>query len=174
MDTHSMTFNDNTFDIVSISNTLHHLAPPNNLLAEIKRVLKPNGLLLVIELYHDNQSEKQETHVLQHHFRAEIDTRNNIFHGFTFKRSEIVDFLKAQHLQTIDVFDFSDTKRMNSSNPKYLDTVIDGIKNAIQQTTNFTDSEDFQTRGNQILARIASTGFMMPKQLVALCKFENE
>jgi ubiquinone/menaquinone biosynthesis C-methylase UbiE len=171
MDTNSMTFKGNTFDVISISNVLHHLPPNNNLFSEIKRVLKPGGLLFVVELYQDNQTDLQQTHILQHHYRAEVDTRNNVFHGYTFKRHQVIEYLSAQSVQIIEVDDFSDKKRMNSSNPTYMNTVIEGVKKSIVQTKNFADSKDFEERGNKILERISAKGFMMPNQLIALCKF---
>lgn len=123
--------------------------------------------------YQDNQTEEQQTHVLQHHFRAEVDTRNNIFHGYTFKRRRIIDFLTSQKLQINEIIDFSDTKRMNSTNPKYMKTVIDGLKNSMEQAKNFPDSQNFIDRGDQILERIRTIGFKMPKQLIVLCKFNQ-
>ncbi len=42
-------FPDNYFDLVSCFFTLHHIPYLSQILKEIKRVLKPNGLLLIIE-----------------------------------------------------------------------------------------------------------------------------
>ncbi len=42
-------FKDNTFDFISVILTLHHIPNLSNTLNEIKRILKPNGILMVIE-----------------------------------------------------------------------------------------------------------------------------
>ena len=40
-------YNDSFFDSVIMDNVLEHIVNPDNLLLEIKRVLKPNGILLI-------------------------------------------------------------------------------------------------------------------------------
>jgi ubiquinone/menaquinone biosynthesis C-methylase UbiE len=42
-------FEDNKFDLVTSFLTLHHIKNLNTTLSEIKRVLKPNGIFLIIE-----------------------------------------------------------------------------------------------------------------------------
>jgi ubiquinone/menaquinone biosynthesis C-methylase UbiE len=51
-DDYKIDFDDNTFDIVSSFYVLHHVSDLTNALNEIKRVLKPNGYVLILE--HDN------------------------------------------------------------------------------------------------------------------------
>lgn len=44
-------FSANTFDFVIVSNTIHHLAFPHLFFDETLRILKPNGKLIVQEIY---------------------------------------------------------------------------------------------------------------------------
>ncbi len=44
-----LNFEDNKFDLISVILTLHHIPNLSQTLREIKRILKPNGVLLVIE-----------------------------------------------------------------------------------------------------------------------------
>ena len=46
-DVHTLPFNSNSFEIVTAVETLEHLDNPNKALAEIYRVLKPNGSLII-------------------------------------------------------------------------------------------------------------------------------
>ena len=46
-DVHNLPFNNNSFEIVTAVETLEHLDNPNKALAEIYRVLKPNGYLII-------------------------------------------------------------------------------------------------------------------------------
>ncbi len=48
-DVTSLDFPDNTFDIVTCQTVLIHVADPIKVIKEFKRVLKPNGLLAVVE-----------------------------------------------------------------------------------------------------------------------------
>lgn len=52
----NLPFYDNRFDIVIISNALHIIPEPERVLAEIKRVLKPDGVLISPNFIHENQS----------------------------------------------------------------------------------------------------------------------
>ena len=46
-----MDFEDNTFDVVGIGNSLHHIPDLAALLSEMKRVVKSGGLILLSEMY---------------------------------------------------------------------------------------------------------------------------
>ncbi len=43
-----LNFNDNTFDFVIFNSVIEHLYSPNNILSEVNRVLKSNGILITI------------------------------------------------------------------------------------------------------------------------------
>jgi SAM-dependent methyltransferase len=83
MDAHHLVFPDGSFDTVSISNSLHHVADPAPVLAEMLRVLRPGGHLVVNEMYRDGQSETQTTHVLLHHWWAAVNRLRGEVHRET-------------------------------------------------------------------------------------------
>jgi len=43
-----LNFNDNTFDFVIFNSVIEHLYSPNNILSEVNRILKSNGILITI------------------------------------------------------------------------------------------------------------------------------
>lgn len=51
-DAYSLTFSDNTFDMVIASNVLHLLYEPERVLAEMKRVVRPSGRLVLPTFCH--------------------------------------------------------------------------------------------------------------------------
>jgi ubiquinone/menaquinone biosynthesis C-methylase UbiE len=55
LDDNTIDFPDNTFDIVSCFFVLHHIEKLDKAINEIKRVLKPNGFILILE--HDNHDD---------------------------------------------------------------------------------------------------------------------
>jgi len=63
----ALTFGDNSFDVVVSFETIEHLADHANMLSEIKRVLKPDGLLIISTpdkaIYSDASYYKNEFHV---------------------------------------------------------------------------------------------------------------
>jgi SAM-dependent methyltransferase len=51
IDALSTGFSDNSFDFIIVSNTIHHLAFPHIFLHETLRILKPNGKLIIQDIY---------------------------------------------------------------------------------------------------------------------------
>ena len=58
-------------------------------------ILRPGGSLIVSEMYRDDQSEAQMTHVLLHHWWGAVDRMNGIFHNETYLREELVDLVNG-------------------------------------------------------------------------------
>lgn len=64
-------FSDNTFDLITMLQVLHHVKNPYEMLMEIKRILKPNGILFLRE--HDRNSKEMDILIhLQHLFYSQI------------------------------------------------------------------------------------------------------
>ena len=53
-----LSFDDDTFDVVIIANALHIIPQPEKVLAEIDRVLTPNGVLIAPNFIHDDSDLK--------------------------------------------------------------------------------------------------------------------
>ena len=90
MDALNMEFEDESFDIVSLSNSLHHLEDIEATLSEMERVLVPGGILLFCEMRNNNLSKSQKSHLQIHHFAAEVDREFNVTHHDTFSEKEIL------------------------------------------------------------------------------------
>lgn len=104
MDADHLKFEDNSFDTVCIGYSLHHFRNIDRVLAETKRVLKPDGYFLVQEEFSGGeQSEAQRTDILRHHWNSEIDSLLGIVHHKTFteqKIKDVVNNLQLTELQT--------------------------------------------------------------------------
>lgn len=105
MNAENLEYQNNTFDTVSISHSLHHLANIEKVLAEMKRVLKPGGHFIVQESYRDGeQTETQRTEILQHHWGSEIDRLLGESHNNTLRRREIKNFVNSVGLREFETF----------------------------------------------------------------------
>ncbi len=90
MNAELLEFNDSSFDTVSISHSLHHLTSIEKVLAEMERVLRPNGYFILQEMFRDEpQSEAQKSDILCHHWGAKIDSLLGIPHNKTLTIKEI-------------------------------------------------------------------------------------
>ena len=85
MDAAALHFADATFDTVCISNSLHHMPELESTLKEMLRVLKLGGLFIISEMYRDNQSAAQMTHVHLRHWWAAVDQTQGVFSRRNFQ-----------------------------------------------------------------------------------------
>lgn len=154
MDAAQLDFDDSSFDLVCISNSLHHL-DPESVLREMKRVLRPGGHLLVSEMYRDGQTETQMTHVLLHHWWAAVDMVNGIVHRETYRRRELVELANSLGLEYEAEFDLAELDE-NPKDPAILAELNPVFERYIQRAGEYPD---LQRRGEELRKQVAEIGF---------------
>lgn len=108
MDAYHLEFNQGEFDLVSMANSLHHFKEIEKILSEMQQVLKLEGYFLISEMYCDeDQTAAQMTHVLMHHWWAEVDTRLGIVHNPTYTRQEILDLTAQIGLSSYEIYEYT-------------------------------------------------------------------
>ena len=164
MDAHRLAFPDGSFDTACISNSLHHLADPAPVLAEMLRVLRPGGHLVVNEMYRDGQSETQTTHVLLHHWWAAVGTFRGEVHRETYRRAEIVEIVGGLGLADLRLSDLADP----DEDPHDPETVAE-LEAAIDRYVALAEGRpEFRHRGEELRVRLREVGVRNATQLVAI------
>ncbi len=167
MEAAQMDFPDAAFDTVCLSNSLHHLAAPERVLAEMLRVLRPGGHLVVVEMYCDGQTETQRTHVALHHWWAAVDRAGGRYHAETFTRQAIVARLAGLGLAALACQDLSDL----SDDPKdpeglrQLDEVIDQY---LARAAGVPHAAELAAQGQALRQRVHTVGFHSAAALAAV------
>ncbi len=158
-----LSFEEASFDMVCISNSLHHLDPVAAL-REMKRVLRRGGTLLVSEMYCDEQTETQMTHVLLHHWWGAVDRVNGIAHRETYQRSEILELVRDLRLGNITLCDLSDLDS-DPKDPALLTELDPVFERYIQRAEG---RPDLQQQGAELRKRVETVGFHSATTLMVM------
>ena len=158
MDAARMDFPDGRFDTVCISNSLHHMPDLPRVLAEMKRVCKPGGHIIIAEMYRDGQCETQLTHVLLHHWWAAVDTAEGIIHHETFTRQQVVDITHELSLQHLDYYDLKDLD-LDPKEPELIQELDGIIDRYLQRTEGLDYGVELHQQGEALRQRVHDVGF---------------
>ncbi|MHB8088470.1 MAG: class I SAM-dependent methyltransferase [Anaerolineaceae bacterium] len=163
MDASNLEFEDASFDLVSISNSLHHMPDPCKTLAEMVRVLKPGGCFILYEMFTDNQTPEQQTHTLLHQWWGKVDTASGICHRSPYTRDELITLIKCSDLDNWQLLEDVDL----SGDPFDLETfnILDkNIDNYLAKTKDAV----LINEGVSLRQRLQTIGFQSATELFAL------
>lgn len=165
MNLEKLSFADSHFDTVCISNSMHHLEHPEKVFDELHRVLKPGGIMVIVEMYQDGkQTPAQQTHILMHHWFSQIDTLNKTFHRETYLKDEILGFVNSLPLKKIDVVDFY-VPVDNPTDPKTIEPMIKNVQDWIKKCETIPEAENICCEGIKIIEKIKTSGCVSASRL---------
>ncbi len=166
MDALSMEFDDNSFDMVCLSNSLHHLSNIKGTLLEMERVLKNDGYLLFAEMINNELTVRQQSHMLLHHFAAKIDRLSGEIHNDTWSDNKIKEVCETNSTLSITdswILDYERTK-------ENTDEEIDWLLGTVDRLTKRVDNDDINEEGKAIKEHIKANGFDSCPTLVVVMK----
>ncbi|GMQ62532.1 methyltransferase domain-containing protein [Vallitalea maricola] len=162
-------FDDSEFDVVSVSNSMHHFKDHSKVFEEVKRVLKPDGMVIVNEMFCDNQSKSQLSHVYLHHYMAEIDTIMGIVHRPTYKKQEIIDLLEDEGLKIIRIFEVKDEVFKNvEEEKKEIEALKKLFDKRLKDIEEHERYDEFVGRAKDIREHLDKYGIAGATQLVII------
>jgi ubiquinone/menaquinone biosynthesis C-methylase UbiE len=173
MDAEKIAFEDNSMDTVCISNTLHHLPDFNKVLKEMFRVLKPGGLFIINEMFCDNQSEKQLSHVYLHHLSAEIDSVCGKYHANTFKKQEIIEIAKKTGIKIEASFEYETYEEQaaqtnDKDEREVLDRCFESLDKYVEQINTAPEYSQIRNRIAYLKEALYKVGFMGATELIII------
>lgn len=169
MDAARLGFEDESFDTVSISSSLHHLANIPRCIGEMKRALKPGGHLIIRETHQDVQTEPQLTDMYLHHWVAEVDSALGYTHNRTFTRRDLVDLVEGLGLCDSVFYDVSNTdlNPMDEAAIKESEEIIDRY---IWHAEALVGYRALRQRGEELRRRLHEVGIQWEPELIAVGK----
>jgi ubiquinone/menaquinone biosynthesis C-methylase UbiE len=181
MSADELSFDDNSFDTVCISHTMHHLENVESVLSESRRVLKPDGHLIIQEQFSDSdQSDAQNTDTEVHHLDAKVDNWKGIPHFRTLSRQHLKDSVAQLGMREVEVFQSSrivkcifceEPERCEDPTSKAL--VDDGLKeidDVLESAAGHPEFEEIQHEAEVLKERVGLTGYMPASILFFICK----
>ena len=167
MDAANLGFQDASFEVVAIVNSLHHLTDLHPALAEMKRVLKPAGHFIICEMYRDVQTPAQRMHVDLHHWWAAVDTALGLPHHKTFTRRAILDLAQGLALKELASYDVADTELNPLDEDLHAELNL-AINLYLQRAKALPTYAQLAQRAEVLRERLKETGFQWAPQLVIL------
>jgi ubiquinone/menaquinone biosynthesis C-methylase UbiE len=182
MNAESLEFDDDSFDTVCMAYSLHHLDRIPTVLAEMRRVLRPGGNLIIQEEFRDGkQTEAQKTNILQHAWDAQIDSLLGETHKTTLTKHRIKEVIGNLQLERIEMFESTHPveclfceKKFRCEDPKSeeeingsLKEIDDGLKR-LKEVADPKSRIRLQKIGEELKERNRKFGNAHPSVLLAI------
>jgi len=157
-----------SYDIISLSNTLHHLGDINKTLDKMTDLLKDDGIIIINEMFSDNLSKAQISHRLLHHFAAKVDRILGRYHDETFTKDEIVRIVAdTDGLLIEEHWEMSYPDNQVITDVGNFQNLIDRL---LKMVENSSEYEQLDTEAQEIKNYLDENGFKSATQLLCILK----
>jgi SAM-dependent methyltransferase len=157
MDATQLEFEDESFDTVAISASLHHMADIRGVLGEMKRVLRPGGRFIVVEMHRDARAEPELTSVYLHQWAAEVDSALGRFHNRTLTRAQILGHLAELGMRGVQCRDCRDADS-DPMEQQRIDRLEKAIGLVAARARGSSDCTGLLERGQELVRRVREVG----------------
>jgi len=170
MNSEKLEFEDNTFDITTLSNALHHLEYPDRSLREMVRVTRPGGWIVISEIVADGLLPAQKVQKIFHHHRSRMDRLNGTYHRDTYSRKEIRALLLENGMKPHVEFEYLRQEDVEK-NPVILESWVRKMEIRQEKAKAFPGHEaDLMKSLTEFRRNILIHGFQPPPNLVLVMK----
>ncbi len=164
MDAENIGFHDDYFDTVAIGHSLHHLRHVDIVLQEMKRVLKPDGLFIICEVFQSPDTLHSNSQRHLHHWWAAVDRARGISHNETFTKNEILESVSPLNLANVEIFEHSEELGQQRKN-ELLIAMLRKCDMYIDKLRSLKGYADLIHKGEDLISRFKNQGFTPEKIL---------
>jgi len=152
------------FSTITLSNTLHHLRDKTAVLTELKRLIKPDGQIIITEMISNDLTEAEQTYCRFHALRAEIDRLKGSYHDITYTVTEIVNLVTGVGLKISMQKILLNEKKVviDEEEISRMATIIDDL---IQGVIESPDYKVLGIKAESIKENLRQHGIKRPRQL---------
>lgn len=162
-------FPKQSFEVISLSNTLHHISDLKSLFDKMERLLKPGGILIVTELFASNDlTSKQLSHKILHSFSAKILKEMNMLHSQISSKENIIEAIKKYASLPIEEHWVLETKPYEGHvNVEYLWGLVDQLLESVKGSSKY---QAYLVEAKEIKAYLKENGLSLQKQVCVILK----
>jgi ubiquinone/menaquinone biosynthesis C-methylase UbiE len=162
-------FEDNFFDVAAISMALHHLPRVKKGLKEMRRVVKPEGWLIINEMISNNLNPAQEVHKMYHHFRSRVDRLTGVYHRKSFTKEAILQLLKFSNIHVQFLFEYNRNVNL-VQDPEDLKLRIQKMEQSLEQIKDRPEYEIMKPEIEKFRTKALKYGFQPATNLVIVAR----
>lgn len=160
-------FPDNSFDIVAVANSLHHIPNLKALFSEMRRVVKPDGFMLISEMYSDNQPKASLTHWILHDLDCTMHTIDGKYHHHTYSKAQILNMVKDAGFSVEKTLtDLIDEPKVVAKLKERIDAVPENLK----KYESNPEYPAIKAEADWLMQEYAANGVTSAEQLVVFAK----
>lgn len=156
-------FGCGSFDIVAVSNALHHIPNPGRALAEARRVLKPGGAVVVHEMTSEVAGRDRENARDFHHLKAQVDRLLGIPHQETLSEAQTLALLEGAELEVRRIDRYDPPPQTES---EAIEARIEFLRDYITHVMERNEFASIRKRATLLAERIRVNGFAPAPQLL--------
>jgi ubiquinone/menaquinone biosynthesis C-methylase UbiE len=168
MNGEAMTFEDESFDIVCLSNTLHHLPNQEAVLKEMNRVCRKGGYIVFNEMISDQNDEKQMTHVWLHHFAAELDMATGVHHDKTYTKEALSRLIDEIGLEKVISEDY--VVEVGEDGQQIIDHFAKAIMSRLDQMEDKEKADELRQTFESQKDELYQAGFSLATEVLTILK----
>ncbi len=168
MDVHDMTLDAGTYDIVCLSNSIHHMKDFDGCVAQMKYMAKDDGVLLFNEMRADNEDEQKMTHTLMHHFWASADRLNGVEHRETMTKATMHELLTSQPGLTIHdtwAINYEEEQKLTEDDYKMLRGTFESTLKRVEGKPEY---DAIEAQAKILRKRLDEVGFKSAEQIISI------
>lgn len=162
-DARDLRFPAESFDVVAMSNGLHHIPSPERAVAEARRVLEPEGVLIIHEMVNAALSSAQDNGREFHHLKADVDSLLGIPHGRTLAEHDIIALVAGAgfRVERREVYEPE-----LDDDAEAVEARIEFLRGYIQHVCERPEFASIRKRATLLAERIRVRGFAASPQLL--------
>jgi ubiquinone/menaquinone biosynthesis C-methylase UbiE len=167
MDATAMEFEDESFNTVAMHAAVHHLMEPEKVFKEVRRVLKPGGLLIISEEICDNVNEKEMLNIKVHTWMGKVDRLVTFPQNPTFKKQMIIDLLNPLGLAKTEMYEFK-CHDCDPGETEKLAKLFKELDKELEKVKQFPEHARLKDEAEHIRQDINTIGYDCPPYLVVI------